>query len=88
MCAKERGFSPLGIKLTPVKPSKALEKAFKKIPAKLEKQRKDSEEDHEQNTFNKALIRALENPDCIRAIRNAVREERAGHRYSLSHLIT
>ncbi len=92
MCAKKRKFRPMGLtldlKLTPVKPSKTLGKTLKKGAEEIEKRRKKSEEDYEQDKFNKALIRALENPDCLRAIRNAVREERASHRYSLSNLIT
>ncbi len=88
MCAKKKKANPLGIKLTPVKPSKTLGKSLKKKLAELEKRRKNSEEDYEQDKFNKALIRALNNPECIRALRNAVREERTSHRYSLGHLIT
>lgn len=68
----------LDLKLTPVKPSKTLGKALKKSAEQIEQRRKKSEEDYEQDKFNETLIRALENPDCVRAIRSALREDRAG----------
>ena len=89
MCAKKKKANPLevafpGQKTFKVKPPRGPRNAPKAATAKSE----DPPKNPEQEKFKEALIRALENPDCLRAIRNAVREERAGSGPYERHLIT
>lgn len=89
MCAKKKKVNPLKVAFPGQKPKKV--KLSKTPRGALKANLKVSEgprKDPEQEKFNEALLRALENHDCLRAIRNAVREERAGSGPYARHLIT